>query len=789
MRRRRRELPRPGGGPASRHLASWLAAGCLAGEGPAAAAAAGWGHYERTQDYMQDFFANFAFWTAPDPTHGLTDYIGPYDEAVREGLVKKVPGGIYMGPGLEPVLRQGSRGRRSIRVQSKAVYNRGLFVVDVAHIPMGCGAWPAFWMYGEDSNHIWPAWGELDIIEGVHLGARAATTLHTGPDCNQTSLVEGGAFTGRWSRSTPSGKPASVCDVEAPGQYHNQGCAIVAPENTMGASFNQDGGGVFATEWDPEGEQVRVWFWPRGLVPPDLAANKPNPESWGTPYAFFSLAEHICPARRLQNMRLVFDTTFCGDLGSPTFSSQCKFSKPEAAGVAPAVQDRPLLTCEEFVRTRGDALAEAYWVVRGLDVYQRAAGTAPPPKPAPTPLTAAPQAIPVPPSPPVVATTTTPPTTSTAPASTTTRERPPTSSPAPAAVVVPTWLPITTPASTTTAVWTTTTLPTTTTAPVYVPPPPFFPPAPAPAQPATTAALTTTTSTATAAVDRIHVIFVPEDPETHIVLNWKGATNVLVASIMAFGLFITMWALKAPAREAVSQKMELAQDTSANPLLPKREAAGEPYIPIRSVSPVLQGPAAQKAGGGPREAAPGSRRGAPGAAQGKNGGGVRDMIVEHPGQVPQAHPDPDIEAPKREARPNSRGWSPQPLRSPSSRSSAGRSPTANQEASAAAPGRVPNRGPAAVAPAPPATPGASPGPRGVHRMLRGPQQHSQASRAPGWHSSVPPQPVTAAQLQPPRSPREHALTFTDEGRSTPSAAPRTACARSGRSQVRSTYAG
>jgi hypothetical protein len=34
--------------------------------------------------------------------------------------------------------------RESIRLEGKKRFNRGLFIIDVRHIPAGCGVWPAF---------------------------------------------------------------------------------------------------------------------------------------------------------------------------------------------------------------------------------------------------------------------------------------------------------------------------------------------------------------------------------------------------------------------------------------------------------------------------------------------------------------------------------------------------------------------------------------------------------------------------------------------------------------------
>lgn len=32
--------------------------------------------------------------------------------------------------------------RKSIRIQTKSVYNGGLFIMDAVHMPTGCGTWP-----------------------------------------------------------------------------------------------------------------------------------------------------------------------------------------------------------------------------------------------------------------------------------------------------------------------------------------------------------------------------------------------------------------------------------------------------------------------------------------------------------------------------------------------------------------------------------------------------------------------------------------------------------------------
>lgn len=54
----------------------------------------------------------------------------------------------------------GDVGRESVRLEGKKDYNKGLFVLDIKHMPGGiCGTWPAFWALGRKD---WPQ-GMLEI--------------------------------------------------------------------------------------------------------------------------------------------------------------------------------------------------------------------------------------------------------------------------------------------------------------------------------------------------------------------------------------------------------------------------------------------------------------------------------------------------------------------------------------------------------------------------------------------------------------------------------------------------
>jgi len=318
--------------------------------------------YTRTESYIgTDFFSRWRFFSGPDPTHGAVQYVDQ-ETAVTEGLAKATADNVYLGADMTNVVAEGAR--HSVRIESTEVYNGGLFVLKVDHAPTGCGTWPAFWMFGEDAGHPWPVLGEYDIVEGVHGRQKVMTTLHTTPGCDQSLLATEEKVGESWNFG--ANQEATNCDVHAPGQFFNQGCSQNGPEGSLGEGFNARGGGTYAAEWDPVREHIRTWFWLAGTEPADLVSESGalDPDVWGRPYSYFSLAPTVCPTAHFQNMRLIFDLTFCGDLGNPTWTQSCP---TEAAS----------MSCQDFVATQPERFKEAFWSIRRLDAYQRASSPAP----------------------------------------------------------------------------------------------------------------------------------------------------------------------------------------------------------------------------------------------------------------------------------------------------------------------------------------------------------------------------------------------------------------------------
>jgi len=317
-----------------------------------------------------NFFDEFDFFTEPDPTHGFVQYVDG-DTANREGLAGFASGGVYLGVDYN---RTTTTGRASVRVTSKKAYTRGLFVADIAHMPAGtagsnsCGLWPAFWMFGPD----WPSSGEIDIIEGVNSQAANSVSLHTGPGCTVSNV----------------GSAAGTRLVTADCQ-NDEGCTqdtTSAPESNSnyGTGFNAAGGGVYAAEWTDAA--IKVWFFPQGSPTASQLSSfsadggggggegknntSPDPSAFGTPLAVFANSNNndgddnidsdtnSCAFdTHFADHRLVFDTTFCGDWAGRVWHSDAA-----CASLAPA--------CEDYVGAHPEAFSEAYWLVRGIRVYQ-----------------------------------------------------------------------------------------------------------------------------------------------------------------------------------------------------------------------------------------------------------------------------------------------------------------------------------------------------------------------------------------------------------------------------------
>ncbi|KAK4960506.1 hypothetical protein LTR10_003402 [Elasticomyces elasticus] len=314
-------------------------------------------------DYSgKDFFSAFDFFTGEDPTGGAVSYVDAETAAQKRytGFVdNKVTGSTnaYIGVDYTSVTPK----RESVRLSSKHTYEVGSIVtIDVYHMPSAFGAWPALWMLGDIPGGTWPDTngGEIDILEVVHNSSTNAMTLHTGPGCtvnNAAHLFQGQLQDPNCNAGDP--QPGTTgCSVQAVNQAHTRGATLA----TAGAPFNQQMGGVYVLVWMKSG--ISVYLLNRESLPADLIAGNPMPETWHKTMPLAKFSGQGCDwAKTFSNMRIVTDTTFCGQWSGKQEVWE-SFGGPAATGSS---------TCADYVQNNPAAFKDAYFEIASIKVFGR----------------------------------------------------------------------------------------------------------------------------------------------------------------------------------------------------------------------------------------------------------------------------------------------------------------------------------------------------------------------------------------------------------------------------------
>ncbi|CUA68744.1 putative endo-1,3(4)-beta-glucanase ACLA_073210 [Rhizoctonia solani] len=292
-----------------------------------------------------NFFDQWDFWTAADPTNGAVDYQSR-ENAQANGLIEINSAG-------NAIMRienttQVTGNRKSVRISSQYIMNGGLAILDAVHMPYGCGTWPAWWTSDVPN---WPTNGEIDILEGVNGYTRNQASLHTAAGC--TIPTDYGS----------TGTLAATTNCAAL-ETTNQGCGqLGTASNGYGKPFNDNGGGVYAMLWQSTG--VSVFFFPRNSIPSDITSGAPQPSSWGTPSGNWPNT-NCNPATYLKNHQIIFTSTICGDWAGSSGSWT-------AAGVGGQTDSCSASTgvsnCLDYIRNNGAAFTDAYWEVKSIKVY------------------------------------------------------------------------------------------------------------------------------------------------------------------------------------------------------------------------------------------------------------------------------------------------------------------------------------------------------------------------------------------------------------------------------------
>lgn len=127
----------------------------------------------------------------------------------------------------------------------------------------------------------------------------------------------------------------------------------------FGTPFNDRGGGVYAMEWLSSG--IKVWYFGRDEIPADITSGNPNPSSWSAPV--LQVGSNCDIDAHFRNMRIVIDTTFCGDWAGNTAvwqQTSCYRSNPV-----------PSNTCIDYVKNHPEAYTDGYWDINSIKVYNQ----------------------------------------------------------------------------------------------------------------------------------------------------------------------------------------------------------------------------------------------------------------------------------------------------------------------------------------------------------------------------------------------------------------------------------
>ncbi|OSD08169.1 glycoside hydrolase family 16 protein [Trametes coccinea BRFM310] len=263
--------------------------------------------YDLVRDYSgQNFFDGWDFYGSWDnltlsqvwwvnETRATSEHLAYVNDAGR--AILRVDNTTNLPPNMP--------NRDTIRITTKDYYDFGsLWVFDATHLPYGCSVWPAFWTKGPN----WPFDGEIDIVEGINLQKDNQMAVHTTQGCTTSnSIVQSGSI--------------GFTDCS-----HGSGCTVRENKpNSFGQNFAQNGGGVWATQYDVAG--VFIWYWPRSDVPAELTSNASSIDisSWGTPSAAFPVTPQCNLTEFFTPQQLVLDIALCGDWAGvqSIYSSTC----------------------------------------------------------------------------------------------------------------------------------------------------------------------------------------------------------------------------------------------------------------------------------------------------------------------------------------------------------------------------------------------------------------------------------------------------------------------------------
>ncbi|KJZ79594.1 hypothetical protein HIM_01063 [Hirsutella minnesotensis 3608] len=313
-----------------------------------------------------NFFSKFDFVTGHTGDAGYSVFQSEAD-AFNKGLIGFMDGDVYIGPDsdvtlVDPCRADGSPGRDSVRIESKARFTHGLLIARFTHTPqMQCGLWPAIWTYGDQ----WPKNGEIDLLEGANTNSWNEPTFHASSQTGDGRCrLDGTRQTGFLSRNNcineqSDEKGCSVVDVNGLAEPNAGSVLTGADSGLLPYHRYQD-----AMEWTSD--FIKIFRWRSDQAPANVDDSSPDTSIWGPPTAYLK-HDHCDIDRHFSNQRLVLGIDFCGNAaGQPdVWNSNC----------GPQVGER---TCAEFVAKNPQAFRNSYFKIKDIRFFEEAAA---PPQP------------------------------------------------------------------------------------------------------------------------------------------------------------------------------------------------------------------------------------------------------------------------------------------------------------------------------------------------------------------------------------------------------------------------
>eukprot|EP00483_Globobulimina_turgida_P012625 UN12648 len=188
------------------------------------------GGYNLVTSYAgNNFFSGFNFQTS---NAGYTQYL---TEAQAQNLsiisVNASTNQVYVGVDYTTSIQPGYKGRPTVYLRSKTLYNEGLFIYSLDHIPQGCGVMPQFWFEGVR----WPSNGEIKIMTCTNTINGTVADIMGNTPCTFTNNANNFNFTGKMDTTNCQG---------------GNGCMITNDNlNSCNFEYNLNSGGYHAVQW------------------------------------------------------------------------------------------------------------------------------------------------------------------------------------------------------------------------------------------------------------------------------------------------------------------------------------------------------------------------------------------------------------------------------------------------------------------------------------------------------------------------------------------------------------